>query len=86
MMRCMETIKFSSEQFQLDFSMKDNKQSLFVDALLNYGRLSVDELAMVLNVSTLTLEAVHQGCYFLKAIHANNLMISFLIFFGDASG
>ena len=81
-MSCIEKVKLLHDEFELEFSMDDQNQKIFIDALLKYCGLSMTVLAAVLDISTETMSATHKGEILLKQSDANNLMIIFLTFFG----
>lgn len=67
---------------QYEFSIKDNQQKIWIDALLKYSGLCLSTFASILDVPVHTLQAIHNGSLFFIGEDANNLAIVFLTYFG----
>lgn len=75
-------VELSKSLIQFEFNSDGNKQRILVDMLLKYSAISIDELALTLDISVDNLQAIYNGEYFLIGEQANDLAQIFLIFFG----
>lgn len=76
-------IEFTEPFTRFDFCRKKYKQQNWIDALLRYGSLDLEQLASVLNISTKTLYGVLDGKEFLNEAEAIELAKLFLILFAE---
>lgn len=72
-----------SKTVRFNFCRKDDKQKIWIDALLRYGQLDLHALASVIDVPVTILREVYKGAAFLDSSKAEELARLFLILFCD---
>ena len=72
-----------SKTVRFNFCRKDDKQKIWIDALLRYGQLDLQGLASVIDVPVMILREVYKGSGFLDRNKAEELAKLFLILFSD---
>ena len=68
---------------RFDFCKKNDKQKIWIDALLRYGHLDLHGLASVIDVPVMILREVYKGSGFLDRNKAGELAKLLLILFSD---
>ncbi len=66
-----------------EFNCRKGKQKAIINALLNYSKLDLEQLAWMIDVSLQELQDVHNGEKYLHDEAAKNLAHCFLILFSE---
>lgn len=76
-------VEFTESMTRFQFHTKDQKQKIFIDALLKYSNMDIPHLACILDVPANKLHDVYRGWSFLVGKQAEELTRLFLVFFSD---
>ena len=76
-------VEFSEPLTRFYFCHNKHMQKMWIDALLKYGVLDINDLASVLDVSLSTLQNVYRGNDFFDTTSAEKLAQLFLILFSN---
>ncbi|OGV41819.1 MAG: hypothetical protein A3F46_03135 [Legionellales bacterium RIFCSPHIGHO2_12_FULL_42_9] len=68
---------------RFDFCKKNDKQKIWIDAVLRYGMLDLNGLASVIDIPVIILREVYKGSCFLDRNKAEELAKLLLILFSD---
>lgn len=80
----MDSVAMNQEPvFSFEFRCRPHQQKYLIDALLRYNRITLNDLACLLDIPLLSLKAASQGKGYLNHQQAIVLAQYFLISFSD---
>lgn len=76
-------ITFQPSQANLNMTICKEKQHIFIDILLKYANMTVEELVQLLQIPREIIHEVHAGKQFLTSNHIQNLTTLVFLFFSN---